>query len=123
MAEKNIPMGMRDKIPILGTTDCVEAFAQSCPTKTDWAKYDAKLTDSPYQEQHNIKVSVVIGFSILGAVLLVVFVVIVYELRIRSLKKSAHKKMARHLAALHGHDELVDAFKRLDVGEGEEGGN
>jgi len=123
MADKNIPLWIRDQIPILGTADCVEAFAQPCPTKTDWAKYDAKLTDSPYQEQHNIKVSVVIGFSILGAVLLLAFVVIVYELRIRSVKKSAHKKMARHLAALQGHDELVNTFKRLDMGEGEEGGN
>jgi len=104
-------------------------LVQPFPTEMDWATRDPELSKSPYKEESIVKTGVVVGFTVAGAMMIIIAIVAFYMMRIRKLKRSAQQKFALSqsvidLSAINkiNPSELTELFNQIDNGA-EDGGN
>jgi len=128
MNDKNVTQATQASILSKLPLEAGVCLRDPCPTEDDWATADPNLSKSPYEEKYQVKSGVVAGFTVTGALLLIIGIVIYYQWTIYKIKESAKKKFASRMATsthnlVSGKDsagvtpkDLIDTFNSIDCG-------
>ena len=111
-----------DQIDVEAIGGCLSG--DECPTEVDWCTIDPNCSTSPYQEPDaSLKAGPIVGFVLLGVVIIVALIVGFFYYKIRTLRKQARHDFARRVAESVtltpgsrqlSPEALAEEFKKID---------